>query len=74
MRERLEDMGLWTDPDGRQWVDQPRHCWSPEGRLLSWCSTSRGDALRRHMYRLGRKTIGNDEGEELRERWGGTPD
>jgi hypothetical protein len=32
------------------------------------------DALRRHMFRLGHKSIGNDEGEELREKWGGTPD
>ena len=68
-------MGVWTDPNGRLWTDQPRHCWSPQGRLLTWCSSIGTDGVvRRHMYRLGRKPISDDEGEELRERWGGTPD
>ncbi len=67
-------MSVWTDPDGRLWTDQPRHCWSPQGRLLTWCLSSGDDTVRRHMYRLGHKSIGNDEGEELRERWGGPPD
>jgi hypothetical protein len=67
-------MGLWTDVDGRLWTDQARYCWSPQGRLLSWCSSIRDEAVLRHMYRLGHKSICDDEGEELRAKWGGTPD
>ena len=67
-------MGTWTDLEGHLWVDEPRHCWSPQGRLLTWCASVGDDTARRHMYRLGHKPIGEDEGEELRKRWGGPPD
>jgi hypothetical protein len=71
------EMGLWTDPDGRLWVDESRHCWSPDGRLLTWCSShgeEGGEGVRRNMYRLGNRWITDEEGEQLRRRWGGTPD
>jgi hypothetical protein len=67
-------MGSWTDLEGRHWVDEARHCWSPDGRLLTWCSSLTDDNSRRHMYRLGHKSICSEEGEELRKRWGGPPD
>jgi hypothetical protein len=67
-------MSQWIDPDGRLWTDQPRHAWSPDGRLLTWCLTIGDDGARRHMYRLGRRSIPDDEGEKLRELWGGRPD
>jgi hypothetical protein len=67
-------MSLWTDREGRQWVDEARHCWSPQRRLLSWCSSLGEDTSYRHMYRLGHKSLTDDEGEELRRRWGGPPD
>jgi hypothetical protein len=67
-------MGSWTDLEGRTWVDEARHCWSPDGRLLTWCASVGEDTSRRHMYRLGHKSIGDDEGEELRARWGGPAD
>jgi hypothetical protein len=67
-------MSLWTDREGRQWVDEARHCWSPQGHLLSWCSSLGKDTSQRHMYRLGHKPLTDDEGEELRRRWGGSPD
>jgi hypothetical protein len=42
--------------------------------LLSWCSSLGEDTSYRHMYRLGHKSLTDDEGEELRRRWGGPPD
>jgi hypothetical protein len=66
---------MWTDQDGRQWVDEARHCWSPQGRLLTWCSSLGPEGIvRRHMYRLGHKPLCEDEGEELRKRWSGPED
>ena len=67
-------MTTWTDPEGRTLTDQPRHCWGPNAKLLTWCASIGDDGVRRHMYRLGHRSIGEDEGEELRKRWGGGPD
>ncbi len=67
-------MGMWTDLDGRLWTDEPRHCWAPNGGLLTWCASIADGAVHRHMYRLGRKSLSDAEGEDLRKRWGGTPD
>jgi hypothetical protein len=65
-------MGLSSDPDERLWEDQPQHCHSPEGRLLTWYSSLVDGGVRRHMYRLGNRPITDDEGERIREQWGGT--
>jgi hypothetical protein len=65
-------MGLSTDPDTRLWEHQPRHCWSPEGRLLTWYSTATDGGVRRQMFRVGNRPLDDDEGEQIREEWGGT--
>jgi hypothetical protein len=67
-------MGLSTNPDARLWVHQPQHCWSPEGRLLTWYSSLDDGGVRRHMYRLGNGPISDEEGEATRAEWGGTAD
>ena len=67
-------MGLSTNPDARLWEHQPRHCHSPEGRLLTWYSSAVEGGVRRQMYRYGNQSIGDNDGEQLREQWGGTGD
>ena len=69
----LARVGVWTAPDGQVWIDESRHCWSPDGRLLTWCWSHGEEGERRHMYRLGNRWITDGEGEQLRQRWGGTP-
>ena len=67
-------MSLAVNPDAQLWHHQPRHCNSPQGRLLTWYSSTSDMGVLRHMYRLGNHPLTEGEGEALRAEWGGTPD
>ena len=64
--------GLSANPDARLWTHQPRHCHSPEGRLLTWYASAVDGGVRRQVYRLGNRPLTDDEGEQIREQWGDT--
>ena len=67
-------MSLTVNPHGRLWQDQPRHCDSPDGRLLAWYSSISDIGVLRHMCRLGNQPLTEGEGAMLRVEWGGTFD
>ena len=67
-------MSLAINPETRLWQHQPRHCNSPDGRLLTWYSSTSDMGVYRHMYRLGDQTLTEGDGEAMRAAWGGTPE
>ena len=74
MESAVEVTDLSVESDARSWVPQPRHCMSPEGRLLTWYSSTVDGVVERQMFRFRTQPIADDDGEALRVEWGGTPE